>query len=171
MSLLSTDTGVDLHRILAKSLYFALTVNVLFPAALLFLCKYIADNYDPPNRIGDMANPLFYVFAVLALAQGALAWRWGRKLLDRPMIESMETIQDDLTKGLLRASKPASLLVAGIALYGYIYFGLTGRFFETLILVVFSFVGYQVVRPRLGSLEKLAKRQKQMAEQGNLKTR
>lgn len=171
MSLLSTDTGVDLHRILAKSLYFALTVNVLLPAALLFLCKYIADNYDPPNRIGDMANPLFYVFATLTLAQGALAWWWSRQLQGRPMIRSMDTIQDDLTNGLLRVSKPVSLLVAAMALYGYVYFALTGRFFETLILVVFSFVAYQVVRPRLGSLEKLVKHQKQMAEQGNLKAR
>lgn len=169
MSLLSDDTGVDLHRVLAKSLYFALTINVLLPAALLFFCKYIADNYDPPNRIGDMANPLFYVFGVLTLAQGALSWWWGRKLLDRPMIKSMDTIQDDLTTGLLRASKPVSLLVAAMALYGYIYFALTGRFFETLILVVFSFVAYQVVRPRLGSLEKLVKHQKQMAEKGSLK--
>lgn len=171
MSLLFTDTGIDLHKILAKSLYFALAVNVLLPAAGLYVCHYLANNYYPPNRIGELANPLFYIFGVLTLAQGALAWWWGRKLLDKPMIVSMETIQDDLTKGLLRASKPVSLLVAAMAIYGYIYFALTGRFQETLILVVFSFVGYQVVRPRLGSLEKLVNRQKQMAEQGNLRAR
>jgi hypothetical protein len=171
MSLFSNDLGVDIHRILAKSLYFALVANVLLPAVGLYLCHYLANNYYPPNRIGDMANPLFYALAVLTLAQGALAWWWGRKLLEQPMIVSMETIQDDLRDGLLRASKPVSLLVAAMALYGYIYFALTGRFQETLILVVFSFVAYQVIRPRLGSLGKLVERQKQMAEQGKLRAK
>lgn len=171
MSLLSDDIDVDLHRILAKSLYFALAVNVLLPAVGLYLCHYLAKNYYPPNRIGDLANPLFYVLATVTVAQGALAWWWGRQLQSRPMIVSMETIQEDLRSGLLRASRPVSLLVAAMALYGYIYFALTGRFYETLIIVVFSFVAYQVVRPRLGSLEKLVKLQKQMAEQGNLRAR
>ncbi|MDH3890542.1 MAG: hypothetical protein OEV49_05615 [candidate division Zixibacteria bacterium] len=169
MSLFSDDFGVDLHRILAKSLYFALVVNVLLPAVGLYLCHYLATNHFPPNRIGDSANPLFYVFAVLTVAQGGLAWWYRRKLLDRPMIKSMDTIQEDLRMGLLRASRPISLLVAAISLYGYIYFALTGRFRATLILVVFSFVAYQVVRPRLGSLGKLVKRQKQMAELGEPK--
>lgn len=171
MSMLSEDTGVELHRILAKSLYFALVVNVLIPAVGLFLCKYIADNYFPPNRIGDLVRPVFYLFAGLAVLQGGLAWWWQRRLLDRPMIVSLESFQEDMRTGLSGASQPVSLLVAGISLYGYIYFALTGFFMETGILVVFSFVGYQVVRPRLGSLEKLVKRQKQMAEQGNLKAR
>ena len=85
MSLLSDDLGVDLHRILAKSLYFALVVNVLLPAALLYLCHYLANNYYPPNRIDEMANPLFYVFAALTVIQGALSWWWGRQLQSRPI--------------------------------------------------------------------------------------
>ena len=171
MSLFSENLGIDLHRILAKSLHFALVANVLVPAALLYLCHYLANNYFPPNRIGELANPLFYIFAALTVAQGVLAWWWSQRLKDKPMIESMETIQEDMRTGLLSASRPVSLLVAAMAIYGYIYFALTGRFQETAILVLLSFVAYQVVRPRLGSLEKLVKRQQQMAEQGNLKTK
>ncbi len=168
MSLLSGDDKYDLHHILAKSLYFALLVNVLLPAAALFLCHYAANNYFPENRIGELANPLFYVFAAAALAQGALAWWWRSKLFASPMITSLESVQQDMTTGLLRASRPVSLLVASISLWGYIYFLLTGRFRETAVLVLFSFVMYQVVRPRLGSLQKLVTRQKQMAEKGQL---
>ena len=171
MSLFSENLGIDLHRILAKSLYFALVVNVLIPAVGLYLCHYLANNYFPENRIGEMANPLFYVFATVTVAQGVFAWWWSQKLKYKPMIKSMETIQEDLRNGLLRASRPVSLLVAAMAIYGYIYFALTGRFQETAVLVLLSFVAYQVVRPRLGSLEKLIKHHQQMAEQGNLKTK
>ncbi len=168
MSLLSGDDEYDLHHILAKSLYFALLVNVLLPAALLYLCHYAANNYFPENRIGELANSLFYLFAVVAVAQGALASWWRSKLFARPMITSLESVQQDMTKGLLRASRPVSLLVASISVWGYVYFLLTGRFRETAVLVLFSFIMYQVVRPRLGSLQKLVTRQKQMAEKGQL---
>jgi hypothetical protein len=115
-----------------------------------------------------LANPLFYVFAAAALAQGALAWWWRSKLFAQPMIFSMESFEEDMTAGLLRASRPVSLLVASISLWGYAYFLLTGRFRETAVLVLFSFIMYQVVRPRLGSVQKLVTRQKQMAEKGQL---
>ncbi len=168
MNLMSGDDEYDLHHILAKSLYFALLVNVLLPAALLYMCHYAANNYFPENRIGELANSLFYLFAVVAVAQGALAWWWRSKLFAQPMILSMESFEKDMTVGLLRASRPVSLLVASISGWGYVYFLLTGRFRETAVLVLFSFVMYQVVRPRLGSLQKLVTRQKQMAEKGQL---
>ncbi len=169
MSLLSGDDKYDLHHILAKSLYFALLVNVLLPALLLFLCHYAANNHLVQPRIEwDLADTLFYVFAAAALAQGALAWWWRSKLFARPMITSLESVQQDMTTGLLRASRPVSLLVSSISVWGYIYFLLTGRFRETAVLVLFSFVMYQVVRPRLGSLQKLVTRQRELAEKGQL---
>jgi len=169
MSLLSDDTGYDLHLMLAKPLYFALFVNVLVPAALLYLCHYATNNNLVQSRIeGELADALFYVFAAAALIQGAAAFGWRRRLFARPMIVSMESFQEDMSSGLMRASRPVSLMVAAISGWGYLYFWLTGRFREAVVLVLFSFVVYQIVRPRLGSLKKLVAYQKQLAEKGQL---
>ncbi len=169
MSLLSDNSDVDYHRILARSLYFALLFNVLIPAVLLYICYYLAHTYFPPNRIGDLARPLFYLLVGLAVAQGLVAWWWRRKLLARPMVVSLESFQEDLRNGLAAASRPIALLVAAISLYGFLYFALTGFFKETGVLVLASFLAYQVVRPRPGLLRNLVERQRKMAEQGKLK--
>ncbi|MFQ5454378.1 MAG: hypothetical protein ACE5D6_09365, partial [Candidatus Zixiibacteriota bacterium] len=53
-----------------------------------------------------------------------------------------------------------------ISLYGFIYFFLTGRFKEAVFFVVFSFLVFQIVRPRYGFIRKLIDSQKKLVERG-----
>jgi LPXTG-motif cell wall-anchored protein len=169
MSLLDDDDNkLDVYQILAKTLYFGMFVNVLLPMALLMLCYYIDQNYFVQDKTGDMADSLFIIFGLLALIQAGLAlWRRGRNL-HVPMVRRLETIQHDLMVGVLKASRPIFIMIAAISIYGYLYFYLTGRFKETVFLVLFSFLVFQVVRPRHAAIKKVVRHQKAIAEKGEL---
>lgn len=157
---------IELHRILARPLYFGLICNVILPMGLLMACFYHDKYYDIENKLGDFADSLFYVFLVFAATEGAFAYWWRGKLLEKPMVHRKETFQQDVLIGLLRASRPVFILIASISLYGYLYYFLSGRFTEAVFMVLFSFIVFQFVRPRLGAVNKLIENQFQMAEAG-----
>jgi hypothetical protein len=163
------DDEYDLNRIIIRPLYFGLVVNILVPMGLLLICWYFENQQSWYNRIGESANTLFYVFGLLAIAQAGLALWWRGKMMNQPMIRRKETFEDDFAHSLLSRSKPIFLTIAGISLYGIVYFYLTARFKETVFLVFFSFIVFQVVRPRFGFIRKLIARQKEMVESGTLR--
>jgi uncharacterized membrane protein len=156
----------DVTAMIAKPLYFGMLVNILIPAALLFICYYLERNYYVENRIPGAANALFYIFCAVAFAQAVTALWWRNKSHNAPMIRREESFEYDVTTELLRRSKPVFLLIASISVWGYIYFGLTGRFSESVVYVVFSFIVFQFVRPRYGSVERLIYRQEQFVKVG-----
>lgn len=168
MNLLNDFNGqpVELHRIVARPLYFGLICNVIIPMGLLMACFYHDKYYDIENKLGDFANPLFYVFLVMAATEGAFAFWWRGKLLEQPMVRRKETFQLDMIYGLLRASRPVFIIIASISLYGYLYYFLSGRFPEAVFMVLFSFIVFQIVRPRFGAIKKLIERQYKMAQEG-----
>ncbi|MFH1686308.1 MAG: hypothetical protein ABIE70_02150 [bacterium] len=162
-------SGLDLTRIIVKPLYFGMLVNIIAPMAGLFVCYWL-NNQDTPmeNRVGDFANTLYYIIGAVALSQAGLALWWRQKSFARPMVRSMESFEDDLRDSLIAASKPVFILIAAISLWGYLYFFLTGRFNEGAFVVLFSFVVFQVIRPRQGGLKKLIDRQRQLVKEGKL---
>ena len=157
---------IELHRIVARPLYFGLISNVIIPMGLLMACFYHEKYYGVENKLGDFANPLFYVFLVMAATEGAFAFWWRGKLLEQPIVRSKGTFQQDIMNGLLRASRPVFIIIASISLYGYLYYFLTGRFGEAVFMVLFSFIVFQIVRPRFGAVNKLIERQYKMAQEG-----
>lgn len=160
------DTEYDMTAMIAKPLYFGMLVNVLVPAGLLFICYYLEKNYYVDDSIPGMANALFYIFCALAFVQAAAALWWRNKSYNTPMIRREESFEYDLTTEIQRRSRPVFLLISSISIWGYIYFGLTGRFTESVVFVVFSFVVFQFVRPRYGSLKRLIYRQEQYVKVG-----
>lgn len=160
------NNSYDLSQLIIKPLYFGLVVNILIPAAGLLICHYIDSNYGRGNVIGDLANPLFFIFVALALLQAAFSLWWRAKRLRRPMVRTKETFEQEMVTGLLRACRPVFVVIAALSAYGYLYFFLTGRFTETVVFIFFSFIVFQLVRPRHGFARKLVARQKKLLEQG-----
>lgn len=160
---------IDIHRIVAKPLYFGLMSNVLIPMALLLLCFYHDKYYGFENKLGELANSLFYVFLLLAATEGAFAYWWRIKLLSKPMVRRKETFQQDVMSRLHCISRRVFLVIAAISLYGYLYYFLTGRFTETVFMVLFSFIVFQFVRPRLGAVNKIIEQQYKMAQEGKFR--
>lgn len=170
MSPTQDNDKYDLNRIIIKPLYFGLVVNVLIPMGLLLVCFYFESNASWYNHIGQTANGLFYLIGALSLAQAGLAlWRRER-LMKEPMIRRKENFEDDFIQALLGRSRHISLIIALIALYAFVYFLLTARFKETVFLVFFSFLIFQVVRPRFGFIRKLIARQEELVEKGQFRT-
>ncbi len=160
------NNSYDLSQLIIRPLYFGLVVNILIPAAGLLICHYIDSNYGRDNVIGDMANPLFYIFVALALLQAVFSLWWRAKRLRRPMVRTKETFEQEMVTSLLRACRPVFIVIAAISAYGYLYFFLTGRFTETVVFIFFSFIVFQLVRPRHGFARKLVARQEKLIEQG-----
>ena len=160
------DDKFDLAKIIIKPLYFGLIVNVAVPMTLLMVCYYVSNNYYLENRIGTFANKLFYLFGALALAEAGLALWWRSSMFRKPMIRREETFETDFASSLLSRIRPIFLVIASICLYGYIYYFASGRFQEAVFFVVFSFVVFQVVRPRYGWVRKLISHQKSLVSHG-----
>ncbi len=158
----------DVTSLVAKPLYFGMVLNVMLPAAILFLCYYANNNYFVENRIPSMANALFYVFAAFAVAESGLAVWWRNKRFQEPMIHSEKTFERDLLMTLIAFSRKLFLLTTSISVWGFVYFLLTGRFQECAVFVILSFLVFQVVRPRYGSVRKLIAAQEELVEQGKL---
>jgi small-conductance mechanosensitive channel len=162
------NNSYNLSRLIIRPLYFGLVVNILIPAAGLLICHYIDSNYGWDNVIGNLANALFFIFIALALLQAVFSLWWRAKRLRRPMVRTKETFEQEMVTGLLRACRPVFIVIAAISVYGYLYFFLTGRFTETVVFIFFSFIVFQLVRPRHGFARKLVARQKGLLEQGML---
>jgi len=160
------DRDYNLTQIVVSPLYYGMIVNIVLPAALLFGCWWLNNNNQPENIIPEFANTLFYVFAVFSVIQAAAALWWRQRSFDQPMVRREETFEQDISQCLLKRSRPIFVLIASISAWGYLYFFLTGRFRETALFVVLSFVVFQVVRPRIGSVRKLIIHQKELVEQG-----
>lgn len=160
----------DLNHMIIKPLYFGLGFNILLPMILIFICYYIDNQNGWSPLVGiDMANNLFYIFGLLAVLEAAAVLIWRQKMLSQPMIKSEESFEDDLTSELFSRIKPISIIIAAINLYGVAYYILTARFKETIFFVFFSFIIFQVVRPRLGFIKRLIDRQLEMVAKGQLK--
>jgi hypothetical protein len=160
----------DLARVIIKPLYFGMLINITVPAVLTFGCYWLHTNSPMPNRLGDLANPIFFVFAAMALVETVMALWLRRRLLAGPMIRSLETFEQDLTENLLRRLRPVMLVIASISLYGVVYYLLTGRFEAALVIILFSFIVFQVVRPRISSARKLVAEQEKLASAGKFLT-
>lgn len=160
------DEKYDLSRIIVKPLYFGLGVNVVVPGALLFVCYFINERGGVENKLGDMANLLFYIFIGFTVIIALLALMKLRKNLQGPLIKRKETFEQDLINSMVRHTRPISLMISIIAVLGIIYYFLTGRFTEAVLFVVLSFIVFQLIRPRYGSLRKIIAKQEQFVEEG-----
>ncbi len=160
-------SGLDLTRIIFKPLYFGMLVNVVAPMVGLFVCYWFENQVPPlPNHVGEFANTLYFIIGAVALIHAGLALWLRQKRYATPMIRSEESFEDDLAASLMAASKGLFLLIASISIWGYLYFFLTGRFLEGAIVVLFSFVVFQVIRPRQSGLKRLIDRQRELMEEG-----
>ncbi len=160
-----TRADVDLTRIMIKPIYFGMAVNILAPAAILLIC-YFLQKQNLENLVGDLARPMFWVFCVLAAGVSGFVLWWRSRLLKEPAARSKETLEEDLREALGLRLRPVLVLVAAISLFGYSYFFLTGRFQEALIFVLWSFILFQIIRPRYGAVQTWADYQLELAEQG-----
>jgi len=163
-----TDIEYDLAAMIARPLYFGMMFNIIIPAALMFGCFYLSKNTYMANHIPGIANGLFYVFGGAALGHAALALWWRNRLMAKPMVKREESFEHDIANELYKRSKSVFLLIAAVTLWGFAYFLLTGRFTESVVFIVFSFVVFQVVRPRYGSVRKLIRYQQALVDRGRL---
>jgi hypothetical protein len=158
----------DLASLVIKPLYFGLVANILVPMALLFVCYYLEMHNPPPDRLGFGANTLFIVFAVLAVSQAAYSLWYRSKQFAKPMVTHIDRLEIDVKRALVSRSRPVFIMVGAISLWGVVFYLLTGRFNDGVMFVVFSFIVFQFIRPRYGSVQKLLDHQCEMAKRGEL---
>ena len=168
MNIETSNRDYDLSAIIIKPLYYGLFVNILIPMALLLVCYYIETHGSVDNQLGFNATNYFYIFAVLAITQAGAALWCRAKSMARPMIRSMARAEADIKEQLIQRLRPIFIIVAAISVWGVVFYFLSGRFENGLLFVVFSFIVFQFIRPRHGSVQKLIDRQIALAERGEL---
>lgn len=163
-----SNSNFDLSAIVIKPLYFGLFINILIPTVLLLVCYYIETHGSLHNQLGLDANLYFWIFAAAAIVEAGFALWYRYKLLARAMIRSLTTAEADIKEQLTERLTPVFMLVSATSLWGVLFYALTGRFEDSLLFIVFSFVVFQFIRPRYGSVQKLIDKQMAMAERGEL---
>ncbi len=163
-----SNTDFDLSSIVIKPLYFGLFINILIPTVLLLVCYYIETHGSLHNQLGLEAGTYFYIFAGAAVVEAGVALWYRFKLLSRPMVRAIGSAEADIKEQLSARLKPVFMMVAAISFWGVLFYALTGRFESSLLFVVFSFIVFQFIRPRYGSVQKLIDKQLAMAERGEL---
>jgi small-conductance mechanosensitive channel len=164
MNEIDRDIHIDITPFVAKPLYFAMAVNMVIPMALLFVCYYINEHFPFENQVGEFANFLFYILCGMTLVDAGIALWWRSRLFSEKLVNRQETFEADLLAAIVRKTRPIFLIVAAISLYGVLYYFLTARFVEALLFVVFSFLVFQVVRPREGMMRKIIAAQRRHLE-------
>lgn len=169
-----TDKRFDkynLHKMIIKPLYLGVLLNIVIPGAMLFVCFYLKNNnsYTNPLVDFDTMNILFIIFAVLSIIHTGLALWMRQKFFTTPMVQNRDKFEEELTLSLLEKIRPVYFLISVIALYGICYYFLTTKFEEAAFFVVFSFLVFQVVRPRIGFIQKLIDAQLKLIENVQLK--
>ena len=156
----------NIHKMIIKPLYLGVFLNIMIPGALLFVCFYLFKNNLYTDRIVGLESGdiLFIVFAVLALINSGLALWMRQKLFAIPMVKNKDDFEKELTLSLLEKMRSVYILITAISVYGVGYYFLTARFEESAFFVVFSFLVFQVVRPRVGFTQKLIDAQLKLLE-------
>lgn len=161
--------NVDLNAVLMRPLYFGLFMNILTPAIFLGVAYYLdkSSGRDMPLQETDL-NLVFWVLTAVAIADGLAAYFLKRRLFFAPMIRAKESFSDDFAAGVFRNSLICYSLVTAIAVYGLAFYFLGGEFVHLFFFVFLSFSAFQLIRPRLGFLEKVLEAQEKHVEEGRL---
>ncbi len=147
----------NLHKMIIKPLYLGVLLNIVIPGAMLFVCFYLYKNNYYINAVfeDENANMLFIVIAILAIVNTGIALWIRQKLFTTSMVVNEEKFEEELTLSLFEKIRPVYILISVIAVYGVCYYFLTARFEEAAFFVILSFLVFQVVRPRVGFIQKL----------------
>jgi len=163
--------NVDLNAVLVRPLYFGLLMNIFVPALLLLIAYFIDQGKIMERSLtftgGDL---LFWVFLVVAIADGAVAIFMRQKLFFAPMILKKETFADDLTARVFKASIVCYAITTAIAIYGFALYMASGGFDRLFLFIFISFIAFQIIRPRHGFIKKVIEAQEKHVDEGRFAT-
>ncbi len=159
--------NVDLSRALIKPLYMGLLINIFIPVLILGIAYYMEQGRAIETQMSaEELNIFFWVLAAVAIADGAVAIILKQKRFFAPMIRSKETFEQDFTNGVFTASIMCYALTSVISIYGLVFYILGGTLAHLFFFVFVSFIAFQLIRPRLGFLEKALAAQEKHVEEG-----
>jgi hypothetical protein len=159
--------NVDLMRIMVKPLYWGLLINIFVPVLILGIAYYLDQSGRPLSEMSlkDL-NIFFWSLVIVSIADGVVGFYFRQKQFLSPMIRSKETFEDDLAKGVFTNSIICYSFCMAIAIYGLVFYFLGGQFIELFFFIFLSFISFQLIRPRLGFLEKVLAAQEKHVEEG-----
>jgi hypothetical protein len=158
---------VDLTRLMVKPLYFGLLMNIFVPVLILVIAYYLDRSGQSFSEMTlSELNIFFWALIIVSVADIGAGYFFMRKRFFAPMIRSKETFEDDLAKGIFTNSIICYSFSMAIAIYGLVFYFLGGKFMELLFFIFLSFISFQLVRPRLGFMEKVLAAQEKHVEEG-----
>ncbi|MEW5922781.1 MAG: hypothetical protein AB1746_02210 [Candidatus Zixiibacteriota bacterium] len=164
---MSNERKFDINRLLIKPVYIGLFLNIMLPIIFLAIVYYVDKNGGRNiNYDADTYNKFFWIFCVVAIAEGVTAFIVKQKLFFSPMIKSKETFEDDLLKGFMTASIICYAFTSGIGVYGLVLFLIGGTFETAVLFFLISMIAYQFIRPRYAFAEKVVAAQDKFAQEG-----
>jgi len=157
---------IDINAVLVKPLYMGLLINIFVPGILVLIAYLKSESIGLSTGISlSNMDTLFWVFLIVAVADGGIAIFLRQRFFMTPMIRTRETFAEDITAGAFKASIVCYALTTSIAIYGFVYFLISQRFNAFFIFVFISFIGFQIIRPRHGFLKKVIEAQKRYVDE------
>jgi len=158
---------IDINAVLIKPIYIGLLINALIPVAIVGIAYYFEQGGGiKPSVSPETIELFFWIFIGLTAIDGGLVIFLKQKLFFAPFIKSKESFEEDFAQGFFSKSIICFALIAVIAIYGLIMYILGGTFNQLLLLVLISFIAFQIIRPREKFAEKVLAAQEHLVEQG-----
>ena len=159
--------NIDINAVLVKPIYIGLLINSLIPVAIVGIAYYLEQGGGiTPSVPPETVELIFWIFIGLAAIDGGLAIFLKQKLFFVPWIKSKESFVEDFIRKFTSSSIICYALIAVIAIYGLVIYFIGGTFNQLLLLVLISFIAFQLIRPRAKFAEKVLAAQEQLVEQG-----
>jgi hypothetical protein len=165
-----TDRPENFIRVLTKTTYFGLLLNVVFPIALFGLALLFG-NRDPmaegsvlPAAGQTTASLMFYLFLVLSILELGIVYLLRKHL---PVFLFKSRTGNDEADFAANAMSVSIMIFAfneGPAVYGLVLV-LLGLDLEVMMLfIALSLIGYQLFRPRADYLDRVLRRSRELAQ-------
>lgn len=152
-------------------LYMGMLLNVLLPAVYFFIIYFLNSKQSiSPSFSGEVANMLFYAFVGIGLTIAAVGYILRERMFKQIAIIRAEGAELQLQSRFRTICIIVGALYEGIAVLGLVYYFVTARFQESAILILIAAGAYQLVRPRVGIVDRFIETQVELFNRGERAT-
>ena len=159
--------GVNLDKAYRKIFWLGIIMNIVCPIVYVIIAFSMKYSEEPPpkNNVEHLDIILYALIAVsICIVIASLVLR--QKRFFSPMIKSKETFEKDFSRESFNSAIIVNSMIVAIAIYGLIFFFLSGQIEYLFYFAIPSVMLYILIRPNYSLLEMSLAAQEKFVSEG-----
>jgi hypothetical protein len=157
-------------RVLTKTTYLGLFINVMAPVGLLLLTAFLKGENIQSNgsiniNVAPVVSILFFVMLFITAIDYFVAYYIRKKMPVGCLKTGNKPLAEQFEKSAFNIAVILYVLNASITVYGLVLAGLGAGMEAMMLFVALTLIGYQLFRPRQSFLERLWDRVEEIHKQ------